>query len=98
MKPLEDRVIIKPIKVVEEKTATGLILASPQNDKENQGIIVEVGPGRVLPSGIRVEMDVAIGDIVVFSPMAVQSFERDGEEYHVSFTRDILAIVGHVDD
>ena len=98
MKPLEDRVIIKPTKVVEEKTATGLILASPQNDKENQGTIIEVGLGRVLPSGIRVEMDVAVGDIVVFNPMAVQSFERDGEEFHVSFTRDILAIVGHVDD
>lgn len=98
MKPLEDRVIIKPTKVEEERTATGLILATPQNDKENQGTIVEVGPGRVLPSGVRVEMDVAVGDIVVFNPMAVQSFERDGQEFHVSFTRDILAIIGHVDD
>ena len=98
MKPLEDRVIIKTTKVVEEKTATGLILASSQNDKENQGTVIEVGPGRVLPSGIRVEMDVAVGDMVVFNPMAVQSFERDGEEFHVIFTRDILAIIGHVDD
>ncbi|CAB4242278.1 GroS Co-chaperonin GroES (HSP10) [uncultured Caudovirales phage] len=98
MKPLEDRVIIKPTKVVEERTATGLILASPQNDKENQGTIIEVGPGRVLPSGVRIEMDLAVGDIVVFNPMAVQSFERDGEEFHVSFTKDILAIIGHVDD
>jgi chaperonin GroES len=98
MKPLEDRVIIKPTKVVEERTATGLYLAGVQNDKENQGTIVEVGPGRVLPSGIRVEMDVAVGDIVVFNPMAVQSFERDGEEFHVSFTRDILAIIGNVND
>jgi chaperonin GroES len=93
MKPLEDRVIIKPTKAVEEKTATGLILAGSHNEKENQGTIIEVGPGRVLPSGVRVEMDVAVGDVVIFNPMAVQSFERDGEEFHVIFTRDILAIL-----
>jgi chaperonin GroES len=93
MKPLEDRVILKPIKVEEEKRNSGLVLIAFAEEKNNEAIVVEVGEGRVLPNGNRVPMDVAIGDKVLFNPLATQSFEYEGENYLVIFTKDILAIL-----
>jgi chaperonin GroES len=93
LKPLEDRIILKQHKEDEKKSDSGLILSAVQEKESNEGIIVAVGEGRVLPSGIRVEMDVKVGDKVVFNPYATQKVEHDGEEYHIVFSKDILAIL-----
>jgi chaperonin GroES len=61
--------------------------------ESNEGFIVAVGEGRVLPSGVRAQMDVAVGDKVIFNPYATQKVEHDGKEYHILFTKDILAIL-----
>ena len=93
MKALEDRIIIKKEKKTEEKTNSGFILTKTNSDADDQGIVVEVGPGRILPNGIQLEPDVKIGDKVLFNPLAVQYFELDGEEYLTIFSKDILAII-----
>jgi chaperonin GroES len=90
--PLEDRVILKVEKEEDQVSNSGLILAGSKQ-KTNIAEVVAVGPGRVLPSGVRLEPDVAVGDRVVYTPMAVQNFEHNGEEYMTIFSRDILAIV-----
>jgi chaperonin GroES len=94
LKPLEDRVILKQHKEDEKKSESGLILSAVQEKESNEGIIVAVGEGRVLPSGVRAEMDVKVGDKVVFNPYATQKVDHDGEEYHILYTKDILAILG----
>jgi chaperonin GroES len=93
LKPLEDRVILKQHKETEKKSESGLILSAVQEKESNEGIIVAVGEGRVLPSGVRVDMDVKVGDKVVFNPYATQKVDHDGEEYHILYTKDILAIL-----
>ena len=93
IRPLEDRIIIKQEKSSEEKTVSGFVLTSVNDDSNNQGIVVEVGPGRILPNGIVVDPDVKIGDKVVFNPLAVQYFDLNGDEYLVIFSKDILAII-----
>jgi chaperonin GroES len=93
LKPLEDRVIVQQKKEAEKTTASGLVLSTMNEPESNQGTVVAVGEGRVLPSGVRVEMDVAVGDKIIFNPYATQKVEHDGEEYHILFTKDILAIL-----
>jgi chaperonin GroES len=93
LKPLEDRVILKQHKETEKKSESGLILSAVQEKESNEGIIVAVGEGRVLPSGVRVDMDVKVGDKVVFNPYATQKVEYENEEYHIVFSKDILAIL-----
>jgi chaperonin GroES len=90
--PLEDRIILKAEKDEDQVSTSGLILTGT---KENTNVaeVIAVGPGRVLPSGIRLEPDVAVGDRVAYTPMAVQKFEHNGEEYMTIFSRDVLAIV-----
>lgn len=92
--PLEDRVILKQEKIVEEKTNFGLILTNASADNDNKAKVVAVGPGRILPNGVQLEMDVKVGDTVVFNPLAVQYFDFETEEYMVIFSKDILAVIG----
>jgi chaperonin GroES len=93
MKALEDRIIIKKEKKTEEKTTSGFVLTKTNSDADNQGIVVEVGPGRILPNRIQIEPDVKVGDRVVFDPFAVQYFDYENEEYLVIFSKDILAVI-----
>ena len=98
LKPLEDRVIIKQKKEKEKTTSSGLVLTTMNDPESNQGEVVAVGEGRILNSGVRVEMDVKVGDKVVFNPYATQKMEHEGEEYHILFTKDILAILESDDE
>lgn len=92
-KALEDRIILKVDKQQENKTSSGLFLIS--NDSEdNTAVVVEVGPGRVLPNGIRLEPDVKVGDRVAYTKFATQELEHNGEDYLVIFSKDILAVIG----
>jgi chaperonin GroES len=92
LKALEDRIIIQVEKDEEQKTASGLIMQIAREIKDT-GTVVAVGPGRTLPSGVQLEPDVAVGDKVVFNPMAVQNIEHDGQDYLIVFSRDILAVI-----
>lgn len=98
LKALEDRVIIKIDKEKEEVTSSGLVLAMNKKDDPNTGVVVDVGPGRVLQSGVVVPPDVAVGDKVAFNQLAVQYLEHNHEEYVVVFSKDILAILEGTDE
>jgi chaperonin GroES len=93
MRALEDRIIIKIEKKTEEKTTSGFVITNTAQETNSQGIVVEVGPGRVLPSGKVLEPDVKVGDKVLFDEFAIKYFELDNEEYVVIFSKDILAII-----
>lgn len=92
LKPLEDRVIIKPMKE-EEKTKGGIILPSTASkEKPEQGKIVAVGPGKY-EDGKRITMDVKVGDSVIFSKYGPDEIKIDGNEYLIARASDILAII-----
>lgn len=93
MKPLADRVVIKP-KVREETTKGGIVLPDTAKEKPQEGTIVAAGPGRVLEDGTRVPMDVKVGDSVLYAKYAGTEYRIGDEEHLILKESDILAIVG----
>ena len=92
LRPLGDRIIIELVEV-EEKTAFGIVLPDSAKEKPQTGKVVAVGTGRVLDNGTRVELDVNVGDEIIFSKFAGTEVKYDGTEYLILRESDILAIV-----
>lgn len=92
LKPLGDRVIVRP-KPQEETTPAGIVLPDTAAEKPQQGTVLAVGPGRVLDSGARVQMDVHEGDSVLFTKYGGTEVKLDGQEYLVIRESDLLAII-----
>ncbi|MCG2694087.1 co-chaperone GroES [Candidatus Parcubacteria bacterium] len=93
LKPLNDRVLVKPLKN-EEKTASGIILPDTvEKERSEKGEVIATGPGRMLETGQRAPMSVAVGNKVLFKKYSPEEIKVDGEEYLVLDERDILAII-----
>lgn len=92
IKPLEDRVVVQTV-AAEQTTASGLVIPETAAEKPQEGKVVAVGPGRFDESGNRVPMDVAEGDVVIYSKYGGTEVKYSGEEYLILSARDILAIV-----
>ena len=93
LKPLADRVLVKPDEA-EQKTASGLYIASNAQEKPQRGTIVAVGAGKVNDKGERIPMDVKVGDKVLYSKYGGTEVHYQGEDYLIVSARDILAILG----
>ena len=91
IKPLADRVVLKPTEA-EEKTASGIILAAASQEKPQIAEVVAVGPGGLV-DGKEVEMIVKVGDRVITSKYSGTEVKCDGVEYNIVRQSDILAIV-----
>ncbi|QAA31158.1 co-chaperone GroES [Clostridium manihotivorum] len=91
IKPLGDRVVIKRLEA-EEKTKSGIVLTGAAKEKPQEAEVVAVGPGAII-DGTRVELEVKVGDKVLFSKYAGTEVKLDGEEYTILKQEDILAIV-----
>ena len=92
IKPLADRVVIKLVEE-EETTKGGLILSGSAKEKPQGGKVVAVGPGRIDDSGNRVPVDVAEGDVVIYSKYGGTEVSYAGEHYLILSARDVLAVV-----
>ena len=92
IKPLEDRVVIQTVEA-EQTTSFGLVLPDTAKEKPQAGKVVAVGPGRIDDNGKRVPVDVAEGDLVIYSKYGGTEVKYDGEEYLILSARDILAVV-----
>lgn len=92
IKPLGDRVIIKALPL-EEKTKSGIIMPDTAKEKPQEGEIMAVGPGKV-EKGVRIVLDVKVGDRVIYSKYAGTEVKYEGEEYLILKESDVLAIVG----
>lgn len=91
IKPLEDRVVVKP-STEEERTKGGIVLPDTAKERPQEGEVKAVGPGRLLDSGERAPMDVKVGDKVIFAKYGGTEIKIDGEEYIILRQSDILAI------
>ena len=92
LKPLGDRVVVKPIEQ-DEMTTGGIMLPDTAKEKPQKGEILAVGPGGRSDTGERVEMDVKVGDTVLYAKYAGTEIKLDGEKVLVLRESDILAIV-----
>jgi len=92
LRPLHDRVIVKRLDQ-ETKTASGIVLPEAAAEKPDQGQVLAVGNGKVLEDGKVRQLDVKVGDRVLFGKYSGQSVKVDGEELLVMREEDIMAIV-----
>lgn len=93
IKPLEDRILLQPLDA-EQTTASGLVIPDTAQEKPQEGKVVATGPGRFDEAGDkRIPLDVAVGDVVIYSKYGGTEVKYEGEEYLLLSARDILAIV-----
>ena len=92
IKPLEDRIVVQTAEA-EQTTASGLVIPDTAKEKPQEGRVVATGPGRIDDKGNRVPLDVAEGDVVIFSKYGGTEVKYDGSEYLLLNARDILAVV-----
>jgi len=91
IRPLGDRVVIKKIEA-EETTKSGIVLPGSAKEEPQMAEVMAVGPGGMV-DGKEVEMEVKVGDKVIFSKYAGTEIKYDGVEYTILRQNDILAIV-----
>ena len=92
LQPLGDRVVIKR-EESEESTAGGILLPDSAKDKPARGQIISVGNGRLLDDGSRGELQVKVGDRVIFSSYGGETLNLDDEELLLMREDDILAVI-----
>ena len=92
LKPLGDRVLVKPAPK-EEKTSTGLLISSGAQEKPQRGTVVAVGAGKMNDKGERVAMDVKEGDEVFYGKFGGNEVKVDGEDYLLLRADDIYAVI-----
>jgi chaperonin GroES len=93
LRPLADRVIIKPMET-EEITKGGIIVPDTAKEKPIEGTIVAVGPGKVTEDGKQVNLEVKEGDKVLYGKYSGTEVTVEGEEYLIMRESDIFAIIG----
>jgi chaperonin GroES len=92
VQPLADRVVVKPLEESETMRG-GLYIPDTAKEKPSQGEVVAVGPGKISDEGARLEMDVKVGDKVLYGKYSGTDVTLDGNEYLILRESDILAII-----
>lgn len=92
LKPLGDRLVVEPIER-ESTTASGLVLPETAKEKPQEGNVVAIGPGRRDEDGKRIEMDVKVGDVVLYAKYGGTEVKIDDKKLLILKESDVLAIV-----
>jgi chaperonin GroES len=92
LRPLGDRIIVKASEK-EEVSRGGIVLPDTAKEKPQEGEVIAVGPGRTLDNGKIAEVEVKVGDKVLFAKYGGTEVKVDGEEVIILRQDDILAIL-----
>jgi chaperonin GroES len=92
VRPLEDRILVKPLDA-ETKTSSGLFLPESAKEKPMQGKVVATGPGKLLDNGKRQEMLVKKGDTVVFGKYAGTEIEIKNQKHLIVRESELLGLI-----
>lgn len=90
LQPLADRVLVKPMEK-EERTKSGIYLPDTAKEKPQEGKVMAVGPGKMSEDGKRIEMDIKVGDTVIYAKYGGTEIKVDDEELIILRESDILA-------
>src|SRR3954464_221105 len=91
IRPLEDKILVQANEA-ETTTASGIVIPDTAKEKPQEGTVLAVGPGRVDDNGNRVPLDVAEGDVVIYSKYGGTEVKYSGQEYLILSARDVLAV------
>ena len=89
-KPLGNRVVVEPLEGEEQMSAGGIYIPDTAKEKPQEGSVVAGGPGRITDDGKRVEMEIQVGDTVIYSKYAGTEYKEGDTEYLVLREDDIL--------
>lgn len=92
MKPLADRVVIRP-SPADEKTKGGIILPDTAKEKPVIGEVVAVGPGKITDEGKKIAPEVKVGDKVLYGKYSGTEVTIEGDEYLIMREADVFAIM-----
>ncbi|MDO4558738.1 MAG: co-chaperone GroES [Planctomycetia bacterium] len=92
IQPLGDRVVVEREDAL-ETTAGGIVLPDSAKEKPARGVVIAVGPGRVLDNGERSDFQVKPGDSVIFSSYAGDEFKFGDRKLLLMRESDIFAVV-----
>jgi chaperonin GroES len=93
VKPLADRVVVKALEEAETMRG-GLYIPDTAKEKPQQGEVMAVGPGKLSEEGKRIEMELKVGDKVLYGKYSGTEVTVDNEQYLILRESDVLAIVG----
>mgnify|MGYP003573865147 CR=1 FL=1 len=92
IKPLADRVVVKPLDQDDAKVGS-IYIPDTAKEKPQEGEIVAVGPGKVADSGEKVALEVKVGDKVLYGKYSGTEVTIDGTDYLIMRESDVLAII-----
>lgn len=93
IKPLGDHIVVKPLKK-EEITASGIVLPDTMDEKKKaEGEVMAVGLGKILKNGQRAQMEVMVGQKILFKKWGGDEVEVEGVEYKIISQEDVLAVL-----
>ena len=92
LKPLGDRIVVKPLEA-EEKSAGGIVLPDTAKERPQTAEVIAVGPGKVQDNGKLSPMDVTVGSKVVYSKYGGTEIKVNGEDVVILRQDDILGVL-----
>ncbi len=93
IKPLADRIVVEPLEETEEMRG-GLYIPDTAKEKPQQGTVVAVGPGRRSDKGDLIEVEISVGDRVLYGKYSGTEVSVDGNDYLIVKESDVLAVLG----
>jgi chaperonin GroES len=93
VKPLADRVVVKPLEEAEQMRG-GLYIPDTAKEKPQQGEVVAAGPGRLTEEGKRVEPELKVGDKVLYGKYSGTEVTLEDAQYLILRESDVLAVIG----
>ncbi|MER8466156.1 co-chaperone GroES [Mesorhizobium sp. M1396] len=91
-RPLHDRILVRRIEA-EEKTSGGIIIPDTAKEKPQEGEVLAVGPGARDDSGKLVELDVKVGDRILFGKWSGTEIRLDGQDLLIMKESDVMGVI-----
>jgi chaperonin GroES len=92
LRPLNDRILVKRVEE-ETKTKGGIIIPDTAKEKPAEGKIVAVGVGALNNDGVRVPLEVKVGDRILFGKYGGQEIKVEGEEFLIMSEQEVLCVI-----
>ena len=94
IKPIGDKIVVRPIEV-EEKTVSGIVLPNSAQEQPYQGEVIAVGSGTLTPDGTRVALEINVGDQVIYGKFGGTELKLNDEKLIVLSEKDVLVVLGN---
>ena len=92
IRPLGDKLVIKVIEDTEQ-TSGGIFIPDSAKEKPQKGEVIAVGPGKTLDDGKKEEMEVKVGDVVLFAKYSGTDVKLNDENLKILSVKDVLGVL-----